>query len=488
VKVALAQFIYESNTFNPKETELTSFQNHGVWLTNAAEIREWAESNRSQMSGSLDALAAVNHETHPCFVAVCGSPGGRLSRDCYDEIRTTLLQRIQHVLPADILILHLHGAVCAEGVDDVEGELLTAIRQNLSYTGRIVVSLDLHANITTTMLARADFVTGYRTFPHQDFYETGERATNFCHESRPTYRTIAQIPAIIPPTAVTHRSGGFADILTQARAGESDEQIIDISLFPVQPWLDIEDLGTSIVVTSTDPEIGSRVAQDLAERWFAQREDWHSGLLDWSTITQRLSKPDGLPWMLVDTADATTGGSDGSSAEAIIQLWPHRHELAGEVLLWVVDPAAVRRAQTEETTFKLGQQEFEISAEVTSTGLCQFSPRGLAYQEQVFSCGEATVLSAGKLHIVITQEGCLCADPAFYECLGLSPSNALAVHVKSPTGWQAGYQVGAERGLKFDGPGCTSLNFARLPFTGPRRDLFPLNPEPPSPIKLWQSI
>jgi microcystin degradation protein MlrC len=488
VKVALAQFIYESNTFNPKETELTSFQNHGVWLTNAAEIREWAESNRSQMSGSLDALAAVNHETHPCFVAVCGSPGGRLSRDCYDEIRTTLLQRIQQVLPADILILHLHGAVCAEGVDDVEGELLTAIRQNLSYTGRIVVSLDLHANITTTMLARADFVTGYRTFPHQDFYETGERATNFCHESRPTYRTIAQIPAIIPPTAVTHRSGGFADILTQARAGESDEQIIDISLFPVQPWLDIEDLGTSIVVTSTDPEIGSRVAQDLAERWFAQREDWHSGLLDWSTITQRLSKPDGLPWMLVDTADATTGGSDGSSAEAIIQLWPHRHELAGEVLLWVVDPAAVRRAQTEETTFKLGQQEFEISAEVTSTGLCQFSPRGLAYQEQVFSCGEATVLSAGKLRIVITQEGCLCADPAFYECLGLSPSNALAVHVKSPTGWQAGSQVGAERGLKFDGPGCTSLNFARLPFTGPRRDLFPLNPEPPSPIKLWQSI
>ena len=488
MKVALAQFIYESNTFNPKETELTSFQNHGVWLTNAAEIREWAESNRSQMSGSLDALAAVNHETHPCFVAVCGSPGGRLSRDCYDEIRTTLLQRIQQVLPADILILHLHGAVCAEGVDDVEGELLTAIRQNLSYTGRIVVSLDLHANITTTMLARADFVTGYRTFPHQDFYETGERATNFCHESRPTYRTIAQIPTIIPPTAVTHRSGGFADILTQARAGESDEQIIDISLFPVQSWLDIEDLGTSIVVTSTDPEIGSRVAQDLAERWFAQREDWHSGLLDWSTITQRLSKPDGLPWMLVDTADATTGGSDGSSAEAIIQLWPHRHELAGEVLLWVVDPAAVRRAQTEETTFKLGQQEFEISAEVTSTGLCQFSPRGLAYQEQVFSCGEATVLSAGKLRIVITQEGCLCADPAFYECLGLSPSNALAVHVKSPTGWQAGYQVGAERGLKFDGPGCTSLNFARLPFTGPRRDLFPLNPEPPSPIKLWQSI
>lgn len=488
MKVALAQFIYESNTFNPKETEITAFRSHGVWLTEAAEIREWANSNRSQMSGSLDVLAAANHETHPCFIAVCGSPGGRLSGDCYDEIRRTLLQRLQSVVSADVLILHFHGAVCAVGVDDVEGELLTAIRQDLHYTGRIVLSLDLHANITTMMLASADFVTGYRTFPHQDFYETGERAANFCHESRPTYRTLAQIPAIIPPTAVTHRSGGFADILAQARAGESTEETIDISLFAVQPWLDVEDLATSVVVTATDPKIGSRVAQGLAHDWFAQREDWQSGLLDWSTITQRLSKPDGLPWMLVDTADATTGGSDGSSAEAIIQLWPHRDELAGEVLLWVVDPTAVRQAQNGTSTLKLGQQNFQISAEVTATGPCQFSPRGLSYQEQVFSCGEAAVLSAGKLRIVITQEGCLCADPAFYECLGLSPSNALAVHVKSPTGWQAGYQVDAERGLKFDGPGCTSLNFARLPFTGSRRDLFPLNPEPPTPIKLWQSI
>lgn len=487
MKVALAQFIYESNTFNPKETETSSFQNHGVWLTEAAEIRAWAQTNRSQLAGSLDVLAAANHETHPCFLAVCGSPGGRLSRDCHAEIRRTLLQCLQPVLPADILILHLHGAVCAAGVDDVEGGLLTAIRQDLGYTGRIVLSLDLHANITTTMLAQADFVTGYRTFPHQDFYETGERAANFCRESRPTYRALARIPAIIPPTAVTHRSGGFAHILAQARAGEAAAETIDISLFPVQPWLDVEDLATSIVVTSTEPKSGRRVAQELAQSWFAQRHDWRTGLLDWSTIIQRLKEPDGQPWMLVDTADATTGGSDGSSAEAIIQLWPHRQELAGEVLLWVVDPAAVRSAQAGETILELGKQKFEISAEVTSTGQCQFSPRGLSYQEQKFSCGEAAVLSAGKLRIVLTQEGCLCADPAFYECLGLSPSDALAVLVKSPTGWQAGYQVDAERGLKFDGPGCTSLNFARLPFTGPRHDLFPINPQPPTPIKLWQS-
>ena len=65
---------------------------------------------------------------------------------------------------------------------------------------------------------------------------------------------------------------------------------------------------------------------------------------------------------------------------------------------------------------------------------------------------------------------------------------ALAVQVKSHMGWQAGYEVGPKRGLRFDGPGCTTLNFARLPFTGPRRELFPLKDSPPNPVKLWQSI
>ena len=101
--------------------------------------------------------------------------------------------------------------------------------------------------------------------------------------------------------------------------------------------------------------------------------------------------------------------------------------------------------------------------------------------------GWAVVLRAGQLHLVVSSQGALGADPAFYECVGLSPDTALAVQVKSLMGWRAGYGAPAEQGLAFDGPGTTSLNFPALGFTGARRELFPLQPSPSHPVTLWPS-
>ena len=487
MKVALAQFIYESNTFNSQKATLSNFTDHGVWLTESGPIREWAHSNRSQMAGSLDELAAIGCQTDPFFVATCSTPGGRLSRKCYAQIRSTFTASLKQVSLVDVLLLHLHGAVCSEGESDVEGDLLEMIRGELGFKGRVVLSLDLHANVTERMLQQVDASTAYRTFPHQDFYETGQRAARLCLGPQPLTQTIATLPCLISPTATDHRAGPFAAMLDAARELETESDFVDVSLFPVQPWLDIDNLTTRVVINSLSPEAGVAAAQQLAEQWFAQRQSWDSGLIDWPQILTALASPANQPWLLVDTADATTGGSDGTSAEAITRLWPHREKFTAPIFLWVVDPAAVKIARSGPSTFELGLQKITVSGDVIFEGECRFSPRGQAYQGQEFSCGEAVVIRSGCLRIVITEQGCLCADPAFYECLNLDPSAALAVLVKSHMGWQAGYEVGPERGLKFDGPGCTSLNFARLHFTGPRRDLFPINPVPFTPIKLWQS-
>ena len=489
MKVALAQFIYESNTFNPVEAGLEFFTKQGIWLTESDAIRDWAQSSDSQLRGSLEALGKSKCETVPAFVAMCGTPGGRLTRECYQTVRETFRESLRRAMPVDAMVLHLHGAVCAAGEDDVEGDLLAMVREELGFTGRVIVSLDLHANVTERMLQHADVITAYRTFPHMDFRETGTRAAQLLlDDSSATTRTIAKLATLIPPTATDHRHGNFAAILLRARELESAPDIIEVSLFPVQPWLDIEGLGTSVVVTATSAESGARVARQLADEWYAQRDTWDTGLLDWHTIIATLSGPPTNPWLLVDTADATTGGSDGTSAEAIEKLWSHRETLPGEVLLWVVDPEAVASAISGETRLQLGSSRFNVDGKITFSGECRFRPRGRAYTGQEFSCGRALVLTAGKLQIVVTEQGCLCADPAFYECLSLAPEAALAVQVKSHMGWQAGYEVGPERGLRFDGPGCTTLNFVRLPYSGARHELFPFNDSPANPVILWQSI
>lgn len=488
MKVGLVQFIYESNTFNPVPAELECFTVQGTWLTQADDIRRWSDQADTQMSGSLRVLEAAGVETWPAWVAVCGTPGGRLSAECHAKIKETWLSRLEAILPADALILHLHGAVCAAGVDDVEGELLEMVRSELGFSGRIVLSLDLHANVTPQMLEHVDMVTAYRTAPHEDFAETGERAARLLLEApKGVTRSLAKMAALIPPTATNHREGPLAEMLAVARRWEETPEILDVSVFPVQPWLDVEGLGSSVVVTATESIVAETTAGGLAEAWFDQRGQWETGLKTWDEIRKTLSQAAKAPWFLVDTADATSGGSPGSSAEALAQLWPLRNDLIGEVLLWVVDPVAVAAGSAGKQTFPVGDPSVRVEGVTNSIGELRFRPRGRAYTGQEISCGAAVTVEAGQLRLVVTEKGCLCSDPAFFEALGWSPETALAVHVKSLLGWQAGYQAERSRGLYFDGPGLTSLDFAKLSFTGGRRELFPMTPEVPHPVTLWQS-
>ena len=488
MKALLAHFIFESNTFHPAEAGLDNFQQGGVWLTGEAQVREWMGRVESQLSGSMEILSAAGWEGVPVFAATCATPAGRLSGECFFTLRDTLRESLREGLPADGVILHLHGAASATGEDDVEGALIEMVRTELAFTGRLVVSLDLHANVTRRMLSHADALTAYRTMPHTDFVETGRRAARLLLDDRPKIRSLVKIPALIPPTDTCDSHGRFAEILREARALEEVPGILDVSLFPVQPWMDVEEMGSAVVATTLAGSDDAGAVSKLAEVWYAQRHEWQTGIRSWEEILSTLAKPnDAGPWILVDASDATTGGSSGESAEAVMKLWDLGNELPGEVLLHVVDPEAAKAAALGARDFVLGSQRFPVRAEVIFTGEGIYRPRGKSYTGIEFSMGQAAVLAAGKLRIVVCSRGSLCADPAFYECLGLDPERALAVQVKSMMGWRAGYGAEASRGLVFDGAGSTSLDFQRLPFTGQRRELYPIRKESPQPLILWQS-
>jgi microcystin degradation protein MlrC len=488
MKAVLAQFIFESNTFNPREAELSLFTDGGAWRVGETAVRAWAAEAPSQLSGSLGILESAGWKTAPVFVAMCGSPAGRLSRECFDQIRGGLAGALQSALPADAIVLHLHGAACAIGEDDVEGNLLALVREELGFQGKLVVSLDLHANVTRRMLEHADAVTAYRTMPHTDFVATGVRAARLVLQTGGRWtRTLTKIAALIPPTDTNDTEGRFAEILARARQLEARGGFEDISVFPVQPWIDVAELGTSVVITGGDPTAARVAADELADQWYEQRHAWRTGVQPWAEIKARLREKRALPWILVDSADATTGGSSGRSAEALRELLPLANELPGEVLLWVVDSAAVQAAEHGAQYFKVGDQAVEVKARIRWTGEGRYVARGRSYTGQTFSMGRAAVLSIGCLQLVVSEVAAFGADPAFYECTGLKPDAALAVEVKSLMGWRAGFAAAAGRGLVFDGPGSTSLNFARLPFSARGRDLFPLSEHPQTPVTTWQS-
>ncbi|MCK9906680.1 M81 family metallopeptidase, partial [Frankia sp. Cpl3] len=103
-------------------------------------------------------------------------PAGTIAKETYDELKSILIKGITEAGPLDAICLALHGAGVAEGVDDLEGDLLQAVRDAVGYSIPLIVTLDLHGNLTEKMVSQADVMLGVHLYPHTDCYERGIEA------------------------------------------------------------------------------------------------------------------------------------------------------------------------------------------------------------------------------------------------------------------------------------------------------------------------
>ena len=112
------------------------------------------------------------------IVPVCAAwaiTANRLVRADFERLTGEFESSLRRAKP-DALLLAMHGAQTAEGEDDVEGFILQRARSILGADKPIVLSLDLHANITRRMVELASAIVGYHTYPHIDMFETGKKA------------------------------------------------------------------------------------------------------------------------------------------------------------------------------------------------------------------------------------------------------------------------------------------------------------------------
>ena len=87
-----------------------------------------------------------------------------------------------------------------EHLDDGEGEILARVRKVIGKDLPLVVSLDLHANVTPEMVEHADALIAYRTYPHVDMADTGRAAAEHLALLLQTEAAIRKgVPAIAVP-------------------------------------------------------------------------------------------------------------------------------------------------------------------------------------------------------------------------------------------------------------------------------------------------
>src|SRR5882757_9795021 len=178
-RIAVGAFLHETNTFAPTKATYDDFVHGGGWpaMAHGADVLKVMRKINVGLAGFVEAAEANGWELVPTIS--CGaSPSAHVTRDAYERIVKEMIDGIAAAGPLDAVYLDLHGAMVTEHFDDGEGEILARVRQAIGNDLLLVVSLDLHANVTPEMVAHADALIAYRTYPHVDMAETGRAAAD----------------------------------------------------------------------------------------------------------------------------------------------------------------------------------------------------------------------------------------------------------------------------------------------------------------------
>jgi microcystin degradation protein MlrC len=470
-RVGVVYLVQESNTFSPLATALDDFD-----ITLGGEAVERWRGTRTEIGGFLDALKLPEIEIVPLFAGWAITKGRILAGE-FERMKCIAKTTARAAGPLDGMLVALHGAMCAEGADDAEGALLGCLREVVGARLPLILTLDLHANLTRRICALADAVIGYRTYPHIDMYETGTAAARMLLgilKGEPKLRTVMhKLPMVVPAENMQTTAGAMAEVWRRGVETQPAE-VRSFSVFGVQPWLDIDEMGCAVVaVTSGTPVRARAFCEGVARRFEELRHQFDVTLVKPAEAIREALATVGAPVVLSESSDSPTAGSPGDSAQMLAALLEHAPGTKAAV--WLRDEEAVEQARLAGVGArikvalgglhdKLNRRRVQVEAKVLRLSNGHFTMRGSQYTGLETSMGRAAVLQVGAVTVVVSSLSANNIDPELYRSQGIEPREYKIVIVKSAAGFRAEYAPFAAKMLVVDTPGVSSANLRTLPY------------------------
>jgi microcystin degradation protein MlrC len=471
-RVALGGLLFEGNTLSPVRNPLSTFTNN-PYAEGEAVIRHFAGGD-TEAAGALSVLEAAGATAVP-LLYTHGGAGGRVTAEAWRTLRDGLLARLRAALPVDGVYLALHGSMLTETTNDPEGELLDAVRA-LVGSAPIAVSCDMHAHVTMRMLEAADILLGYQLYPHDDGVETGQRATGLllrtiAGEIRPRM-AVCKLPMILQ--AQKQRTRGptpMREMYRLARALEATGSVLSASYFPVQPWMDVDDLGVAgLAIADGDEARAARAAEAIASGFWERRDAFEvetASVED--AIRAGLAAPPGF-CVLADAADCVGGGARGDSAVVLAQLLALAPDATAAVPL--VDPeaaaAAHRAGEGARLSLGLGNRSVPdygapvaIEAEVVRLFGGTFTYSGGIMGGATAEMGPSAWLRVENADVVVASNPTYEYGDEQFQAAGFDPRTRRFVVVKNPMNYQQAY-AGASAMFILETPGPTTPALSRI--------------------------
>ena len=485
MRIAIGMLAHETNTFCAGLTDVEHFQAR-EWRTGADILREH-RGVRNDLGGMIEAGERLGVELIPTFSAAT-EPSGTIARAAYERMRDELLAGLRAAGTLDAICLALHGAGVAEGADDLEGDLLREVRALVGADVPIFVTLDLHGNLTQTMVEHATALLGCHLYPHTDSYERGVEAVELAvrtiqGEISPVTELVT-LPMMIPPS--TTNLGPAKAINELCWEWEAGPGILDVAFFHGFPHTDIPNMTVTVVaVADGDRAQARRAAEAVASRIWELRDDFVVDLPAPSeAIQQALHAPE-RPVIIAEVSDNSGGGAPADGTHLLRAMLDAR--LTDAVFGFICDPAVAAQAHAAgvgatievalggKTDPALHGAPVETRAYVKCLTDGQFILQTPMGQGSRINLGPMARLVIGDVDVIVGSERTQTLDPELFLLHGVDVTRYKIVALKSQQHFRAGFDPVAGKIIRTDPPGSTTSNLAALPYARIQRPIWPLD-------------
>ena len=488
-RVLTGRFMHETNTFSVQKTDMALWRRRDFHRDN--EIPAAFRGTRSALGATFEAADEYGWTLiHP--VSANANPSGIVTDDAFEEIGGMILDAAQRQRPIDGVLLHLHGAMVVDSYEDGEGELLARLRQKLGPDVPVVVTLDLHANVTRAMADNASALIAFRTYPHIDQYERAWQGAQLLDramrgEVRPK-TVIARRPMIYGLDRGRHQQGPMAELIARGEALEEAGDALAVSICAGFSRANIGDVGPSVTVTVDDNSPrGQAIAEEFMDHAWATRDYQSFALLSVAEAVARAKegRTGDKPLVVADYTDNPGGGGYGDATAFLKGLV----EAGVESVAFhaICDPEAVAagmRAGIGPATLTLGGKidpamgggPLTLSGEIThltNGKFIAYGPMGGGLERDY---GPSLVFRVGGIDIILITNNGQAVDLGQFTSLGIDPMRYTTVAVKSMQHFRAAFEPIAREVILVDtGALCSEIYTPEL-FDRVRRPIWPLDP------------
>jgi microcystin degradation protein MlrC len=480
-RIAVGGFLHETNTFAPTKATYEDFVHGGGWpgMAHGADVLKVMRNINVGLAGFVAQAEANGWELIPTIS--CGaSPSAHVTKDAFERIVKEMVDGIANAGRLDAVYLDLHGAMVTAHLDDGEGEILARVRSTIGTALPLVVSLDLHANVTPEMVEHADALIAYRTYPHVDMADTGRASAKHLALLLKTKQRFAkafrQLPFLIPISWQCTNDEPTKGIYEKLAALQSDA-VPTLSFAPGFPAADFEHCGPSVFAYGKTQADADAAADQIAAL-IESHENGFEGRIyspdEGVRYAMELAKSATKPVVIADTQDNPGAGGDSDTTGMLRALV--RNKATGAATGAIYDPQSAQAAHAagEGATVTLalggksgivGDAPYKETFVVEKLSDGKFVAPGPYYGGRDMDMGPSACLRIGDVRVVVSSHKAQLADQAMYRYVGIEPTKQAILVNKSSVHFRADFEPIAEQLLICAAPGAMPADTAALPWS-----------------------